>query len=125
MDERTERKGIVITDNLLKLKEHFQFSNFSHEVEARWRLVETAWSLKISPYLLEVRHDLGDNILFTETDLSRRINITSSRNSLNGYQKGKCFYCKKDIRIEKSDDGDFVENVKDMFQGAEKEGVAG
>ena len=95
MDERTERNGILITDNLLKLKEHFQFSNFSHEVEARWRLVETAWSMQINPHLLEVRHDLGDNILFTETDLSRLINITSSRNSLNGYQKGKCFYCKK------------------------------
>ena len=40
MDERTERNGILITDNLLKLKDHFQFSNFSHEVEARWRLDE-------------------------------------------------------------------------------------
>ena len=109
MDERTERNGILITDNLLKLKEHFQFSNFSHEVEARWRLVETAWSLKISPQLLEVRHDLGDNIFFTETDLSRRINITSSRDSLNGYQKGKCFYCRKGIRIEKSNDGEIVD----------------
>ena len=35
MDDRTERKGYLITDNLLKLMEHFQFSNFSHEVEAR------------------------------------------------------------------------------------------
>ena len=34
---------------------------------------------------------VGDNILFTETDLSRRINITSSRDSLNGYQKGEMF----------------------------------
>ena len=109
IDERKERKGILITDNLLKLKERFQFSNFPYEVEARWRLVETAWSLKISPKLLEVSYDKEDHILFTETDSSRRINITSSRDSLNGYQKGKCFYCRKDIQIVNSKDGDIVE----------------
>ena len=65
--------------------------------------------MQINPHLLEVRHDLGDNILFTENDLSRRINITSSRDSLNGYQKGKCFYCRKGIQIEKSSDGDIVD----------------
>ena len=58
---------------------------------------------------MEVRHDLGDNILFTENEFSRRINITSSRDSLNGYQKGKCFYCRKGIQIEKSSDGDIVD----------------
>ena len=35
IDERKERKRILITDNLLKLKERFQFSNFTYEVEAR------------------------------------------------------------------------------------------
>ena len=58
---------------------------------------------------MEVRNDLGDNILFTENDFSRCINITSSRDSLNGYQKGKCFYCRKGIRIEKSSDGEIVD----------------
>ena len=42
-------KEIVITDNLLKLKELFQYRNLSHEVEARWKLVETAWNLQIIP----------------------------------------------------------------------------
>jgi 5-methylcytosine-specific restriction endonuclease McrA len=98
-DERRGRKGIVITDNLLRLKEQIQFNNLPLEVEARWRLVETAWSLNISPNLLEVRYDMDDHILFADVDEYRRINITSSRDSLNGYQKGKCFYCFRDIVI--------------------------
>src|SRR5689334_21517266 len=31
----------------------------------------------------------------------RRIDITSVRDALNGYQKGKCFYSLKDISINK------------------------
>jgi hypothetical protein len=102
IDERAERKGIVITDNLLQLKEHLQFSNFPLEVEARWRLVETAWSLSINPKLLEVKYDSDDHSLFTQFNDFRRINITSSRGSLNGYQKGKCFYCFREIVIDGS-----------------------
>ena len=45
-------KRIVITDELLKLKESFHFQNFGNETEARWKLVETAWNLKINPNLL-------------------------------------------------------------------------
>jgi len=100
MDERKERKGIVITDELLQLKEQIQFRNLPYEVEARWRLVETAWSLNISPNLLEVRYDSNDHSLFTQSNLSRRINITSSRDSLNGYQRGRCFYCSREIVVD-------------------------
>jgi hypothetical protein len=103
IDERQQRNGITITDDLLALKECIQFTNFPFEVEARWRLVETAWSLNISPSLLEVKFDDERNLLFTELDPLRRINITSSRDSLNGYQKGKCFYCFRDIIIDSSD----------------------
>lgn len=43
-DERKgQKKGITVTDELLRLKESMQFANLPHEVEARWRLVETAW----------------------------------------------------------------------------------
>ena len=51
------KKEIVITDELLKLKENFHFQNFEQEVEARWNLVETAWNLNINPNLLEVKYD--------------------------------------------------------------------
>ncbi len=102
IDERKERKGIVVTDTLLKLKENIQFTNFSHEVEARWRLVETAWSLQINPQLLEVRFDSVSNELYTEFNDFKRTTITSCRDSLNGYQKGHCFYCHRDIVIDDS-----------------------
>ncbi len=96
-------KRIVITDELLKLKESVQFSNFSSEVEARWNLVETAWNIDINPNLLEVKFDEDLQTLFLESDLMRRKDITSAKASLNGYQKGKCFYSFQDISINSGD----------------------
>jgi hypothetical protein len=93
------RKEIIIADNLLKLKESFHFQNFGFETEARWKLVETAWNLNINPNLLEVQYDVDKGHLYIENNLMRRIDITSVRDSLNGYQKGKCFYSFQDISI--------------------------
>jgi hypothetical protein len=97
------KKEIVVTDNLLKIKELFQYRNLEQEVEARWNLVETAWSLQINPNLLEVKYDESKSLFFIESNLMRRIDITSVRDSLNGYQKGKCFYSYQDISINKND----------------------
>ena len=92
-------KEIIIKDNLLKLKESFHFQNFNQEVEARWNLVETAWNLNINPKLLEVKYDEDRSLFFLENDFMRRTDITSVRDSLNGYQKGKCFYSFQDISV--------------------------
>jgi len=73
------------------------------EVEARWNLVETAWNLQINPNLLEVKYDEEKSLFFIESDVMRRIDVTSVRDSLNGYQKGKCFYSFQDISINKND----------------------
>ena len=100
IDDRKSRKGITITDELFSLKEIFQYQNLPFEVEARWRLVETAWSLNISPTLLMVSYDPFVEDLFVRTGKDRRIGITSCRDALNGYQKGKCFYCFTDVSIE-------------------------
>jgi len=93
------KKDIIITDNLLKLKESYHIQNFDFEVEARWSLVETAWNLNINPRLLEVKYDEDLSYFFIENELLKRINITSVRGALNGYQKGKCFYSFQDISI--------------------------
>lgn len=93
------KKEIIITDNLLRLKESFHYQNFELETEARWKLVETAWNLRINPNLLEVQYDEEKTLFFLESDLMRRVNITSVRDSLNGYQKGKCFYSFQDISV--------------------------
>lgn len=99
-DERKgSNKGIALTDNLLELIERYQSQNLPYEVEARWRLVETAWQLNISRHLIVVAYDHKEGYLFTRT--RHRTNITSCRHALNGYQKGKCFYCFDDISIHK------------------------
>jgi hypothetical protein len=102
-DYSNGKKEIVITDNLLKIKELFQYRNLEQEVEARWNLVETAWNLQINPNLLEVKYDEDKSLFFVESNIMRRIDITSVRDSLNGYQKGKCFYSFQDISINKRD----------------------
>ncbi len=100
VDERATRGGINLTDELLALKEDFQYGNLNQEVEARWRLVETAWSLDISPHLLVAKYDPSADGIYVESSGARRINVTSCRDALNGYQKGKCFYCSSDISVE-------------------------
>jgi hypothetical protein len=90
---------LVITDDLLQLKESFHFQSFDQEAEARWQLVETAWNLQLNPNLLEVQYDEAHGLFFLERNLLRRINITSAREALNGYQKGKCFYSFQDISV--------------------------
>lgn len=97
-------KKIVLRDELLKLKESFQFTNFNEEVEARWNLVETAWNLEINPNLLEVKIDDDLQTLFIESNFMRRKDISSAKASLNGYQKGKCFYSFQDISINSKDE---------------------
>ncbi|EPD54160.1 hypothetical protein HMPREF1210_00145 [Paenisporosarcina sp. HGH0030] len=103
--ERTQKngiKGIVITDNIFKLQEMNHLENIIEEIEGRWRLVEVAWSLKMNPSLLNVKYDVSNKSLFIAGNNSyKRIDITSSRSALNGYQKGKCFYCVRDISINK------------------------
>ena len=105
VDDRNTKNGLTLTDELLILQEGFQFQNLPNELEARWRLVETAWELKIAPHLLEVEYDddlefLNINILDDKT--FGRKSITSCRDALNGYQKGKCFYCLQKISIHSS-----------------------
>jgi hypothetical protein len=47
-DERRQAaRGIRLTDELRGMGDHFQYRNLPAEVEARWRLVETAWDLAL------------------------------------------------------------------------------
>jgi 5-methylcytosine-specific restriction endonuclease McrA len=108
-DERKPGGGIALTDELLALKDDFQYRNLPGEVEARWRLVETAWSLNLSPNLLVARYDPSGEDLYVVSKDARRINVTSCRDALNGYQKGQCFYCRSTIDV-----GGKEENVCDV-----------
>ena len=108
LDERKQSKGIRLTDNFYKLTEGTQFQNFKHETEARWKLVEQGWRMGVSRNLITVQYDAELKTLFT-SDKERRVDITSCRDSLNGYQKGRCFYCFDEISVEKGS-----ENLADV-----------
>jgi hypothetical protein len=57
----------------------------------------------VSRNLISVEYDDKLKTLFT-TNAQRRLNITSCRDSLNGYQKGRCFYCYQPISVESNSD---------------------
>lgn len=99
-DERSNGSGINISDELLNLTSTVHFDSFSHEIEARWRLVETAWELSLPARLLSVSYDKEEEYIIFE-DSNRRIGISSCRDALNGYQKGYCFYSKTPISLNR------------------------
>ncbi len=98
-ERRGEEKGIRITENLFEMAENIQYPNLSTEVEARWRLVETAWELKLPKSVLTVGYDEDSELLVVNDRQLKRKTITGCRDALNGYQKGKCFYCFDNIEI--------------------------
>jgi len=99
-ERRSSTKGIRLTTNLYQMADQFQFQNLVTEAEARWRLVETAWTLNMPRQCLTVEYDDELELLVTDERLGKRVAITGCRDALNGYQKGSCFYCYGDIAIE-------------------------
>ena len=89
-------KKIILTDEMHKLILSDEKTSLLEEIEARWRLVETAWSLNIPKHHINVKYDENESLLYI-IDKVRRKNITGIRDALNGYQNGKCFYCGKPI----------------------------
>lgn len=98
LDERKTHKGIRLTDNFYQLSERQQYQNLAFETNARWNLVEQAWAMGVSRNLVAVEFDEHNKLLFSRVN-ERRVDITSCRDSLNGYQKGRCFYCFKPISL--------------------------
>ena len=105
IDERRSNNAIVLTDDLFRLKEHSQSANLLVEVESRWRLVETAWSMNIASGLLAVSYDESVGGLFVSSQRSGRKSVTSCRGALNGYQRGRCFYCGDSLKIDGASTG--------------------
>ena len=102
IDERKTNKGIRLTDELHKLVIDRDGIDLSPEIESRWRLVETAWDLKLSSSIIAVGLDPKLETLIVNQNNQRK-DVTSSRNALNGYQRGKCFFCYDYISIRQND----------------------
>lgn len=127
-DYQPRNKKIILTDNVFKLQETPYAENFAIETESRWNLVETAWELGISRNLLNVRYDDASQIFFVDSNF-RRKNVTSARGALNGYQKGKCFYCFDDITVSEDEtntcdvDHFFPHTLQPLFRDINLDGV--
>lgn len=98
IDERKTHSGIRITDAFFRLCEQTQFVNLEQETEARWRLVEAAWENNLPRNVMLVEYAHENHSLIGVNSL-RRTTVTSARPALNGYQKGRCFYCFREISI--------------------------
>jgi hypothetical protein len=97
IDERTTSKSIRLTDHLRSLDEGHQAEDLVLENEARWHLVETAWEMGVSRSLIAFDSASAGLEVVRR---GGRVAVTSARSALNGYQKGRCFYCFNSIRIE-------------------------
>jgi 5-methylcytosine-specific restriction endonuclease McrA len=99
IDERTlSIKGIRLTDELMQIVDAPGSTNLFGEVEARWRLVETAWTNKADGEQSIVLYDAPTELLVPALRGKRR-SITEVRPALMGYQRGHCFYCFRPIVI--------------------------
>ena len=92
-------KSIHLTDNLFKLNESVQGANLRSEIEARWNLVETAWNLSVPVSAVQVEAEGDYQQLIITDGAGYRKPITSTRDALSGYQKGKCFYSGRAIDL--------------------------
>jgi hypothetical protein len=93
--------GIRLTDELRSLAASIQGGALEGEVEARRRLVEAAWALDLPRAGVAVRADLGADLLYVER--ARRVDLTRVAPALNGYQHGRCFYCRAEVPAGRAD----------------------
>lgn len=98
IDERKNNQGIRLTDNYFNLVLNASIEGLNEETDARWKLVEEAWNLGTATRLIDVVYIKEKQALVGNIQ-NRRIDLTSIRGPLNGYQKGKCFYCRDNISI--------------------------
>jgi hypothetical protein len=102
VDERAANGGIRITDEFAAILGN-QGIALDRETNARWRLVETAWHLGLTRNAVIVDVDPAVQGLFVQESPVRRVPVTSCRDALNGYQKGRCFYCYRALTLEPGD----------------------
>lgn len=98
INERNKKNTIQLTDDFMLLGEQQQFANLAQETESRWRLVESAWKHNLSRNLMLVEFEKESNLLMGVNAIGRTA-VTSARSALNGYQKGRCFYCFREISV--------------------------
>jgi hypothetical protein len=107
-DERGGNRGgtgaIRLTDDLRRLASSVQGGALADEAEARWRLVETAWQHDLPRAGIAVQADAAQDLLYLPAyQRIRRTSLTRVRGALNGYQRGRCFYCRGEVSLATTD----------------------
>ena len=98
IDERSSRGGIALTDDLFQTMTASSAYDLRSETEGRWNLVEEAWDAKSENRQVIVLYDSPRELLVPAI-LGKRKSIAEVRPALNGYQKGHCFYCFRQISL--------------------------
>ncbi len=98
IDQRRPHQSILITDEFEQLLQGQDAAGLPLEVEARWRLVETAWGLGLARSMIVVHDPEQEALLLPDRQMRRKV-VTGSRDALNGYQQGACFYCRGAISL--------------------------
>jgi len=106
-ERRLSLGGIRLTDEVLQLAQSPEVGSLTAEAEARWRLVEEAWSKEAAGEQVVVLYDAPREILVPALT-GKRKTLTGVRPALNGYQKGHCFYCYGSITVVNSDVDHFL-----------------
>ncbi|WP_075831018.1 HNH endonuclease [Deinococcus marmoris] len=93
--ERGRSRTLVLTDALLALSP-IERELLEAEAEARWDLVEHAWTEE-SAVVMSGRsptyEEASGELVLVPWRHQTRVSLTRLRPALSGYQKGHCFYC--------------------------------
>lgn len=100
LDGKGVNRSLILTENLLSLCEDIQFVNLSPEIEARWKLIEDTWTHNRGVQFDHIQYEIDTQMLIVESRTTYRRDLSKARDSLSGYQRGKCFYCFSDIFVD-------------------------
>ena len=85
-------RNLMLSDNILEVFSGKKNSPLQNELNSRWDLLEHAFTESNAAATLELDEKLEWLIHTT-----KRTNITSFTDVLQGYQQGKCFYCDEEM----------------------------
>ena len=87
-------KRLIIKDTLLEIATNKPIE-YLDEIDARWGLLEGAFSINQSTESLTLANDIRET--FLRSGEAKRTNLTTNIPFLKGYQGNTCFYCGEEI----------------------------
>ncbi len=111
-NDKASRK-LILTDNILQILENDVLKKkVLDESHSRWQVVEEAWRAGVNPNTLE--YDKQNEIFYSNCR-NQRIGLRSAVDVLSPYQKGKCFYCGRQLDKEGGSQSPSFPDVDHVF----------